>query len=180
MAHNEPLEHVNELRQARDGDDDFPGYKDGYEDGRDDGYAADADETEGYEPETFEIARYEPPPQPWHRSPRAMISLGAIGLAAIAIVVSVAILVSRPSSGPPSIVSPTETTTTSETSSAEPSPSESPPPPPPGPTTAANLPVIAPTPRPGPTKRPEINVTRTPVTRTSMSASPSHPPRPQY
>lgn len=94
---------------------------------------------------------FKPAPVPWYRTRRATLALIATALAAAAIVVSGVLLLLR-DSAPGDTQSPT----------TSPSPS---------------TPVYRPTHRPTPTKKPEIGVTRTPVTRSPISVAPQprHP-----
>lgn len=128
-----------------------------------------------------------PAPVPWYRTGPAMFALGALGLALVAMVVAAVLLVSRDSLGPADVEPPltpitsaqptpsrTSTTPSPSTTSATPSPSPSsssePPPPP------ASQPASPPD-----SDGPEINVTRTPVTRSPISVQPTVPPaHPHY
>lgn len=126
---------------------------------------------------------FKPAPVPWYRTRGAAIALIAAAVAAAAIVVSLVLLLLRGSSpvddDEPTSVAPSATT-------APPSPSPSlrvgvppaPPPPPPPPTQEApRAPVYRPAPRPSQSKKPEIGVTRTPITRSPISVAPQprHP-----
>jgi hypothetical protein len=117
----------------------------------------------------------------WHRSSQARTLMIASAVALSAIVVSVVLLVFRgspaadepaPSESPPPPTTPLATATaTAEKPPTE--PPAPPPPPPPEPSVVNSPPaVIRPTVRPPPTKRPEIGVTRTPVTRLPISVAP--------
>jgi hypothetical protein len=125
-------------------------------------------------------------PLPWYRTKVAMVAIGAIGAAVIAILVSAVLLVSSRSGGRsgveeplPTTISPTAVTTPSTSATVPPSPTVTPsssePP--------ASAPVVvAPTHEPPPpTAPPEIGVTRTPATRSPISVSPQpHPAHPHY
>ena len=118
----------------------------------------------------------------WHQSRQARTLLIASGIALSAIVVSVVLLVVKgsPADREP-VPAPTTTavTTPLATATSEPPPPPPPPlPPPPEPSAVNEAPaVIQPTVRPRPTKQPEINVTRSPVTRQPISVAPQprHP-----
>ncbi|HZA09008.1 hypothetical protein [Mycobacterium sp.] len=182
MALNEPPD-VLDMHDPVDGADGF----DGFHDGRDDGYESDPDEMDGYEPEAYPIAPYEPPPQPWYRTTQAIIAIGAICVAAVALLVSIVLLVFHPAhdregnvvqptriptTAPPAPTTATATATATATTAI----------PPPAGTTAGQpapantAPVIVQTRENRPTKAPEINVTRTPI---SVRPSP-RAPHPQY
>ena len=117
---------------------------------------------------------FKPAPTPWYRTRQSVVAMAAASIAVLALVVSVALLTVRGPSEtedlPATQTSSAPTTaTTPETTSAVPPPL--PPPPPPPPPTASEIkraPVIV---RPTrQTKKPEINVTRSP-----MSVSPQKP-----
>ncbi|WP_157561446.1 hypothetical protein [Mycobacterium sp. E802] len=125
---------------------------------------------------------FKPAPVPWYRTRRATLALIATGLAAAAIVISGVLLLLR-DSAPSDTPSPTTSPSPSTTNPA-PSPSlrvgvppAPPAPPPPPPEETQQAPVYRPTHRPTPTKKPEIGVTRTPVTRSPISVAPQprHP-----
>ena len=133
-----------------------------------------------------------PPPVPWYRTTAAIVAIGAIGLAVIAILVSTVLLVSRNSRGQTNDVETTIATTPSSAPATTPPMIATVPPPPPAetprPTDAespspaeptASAPVVVAPPRHSePTKPPEIGVTRTPVTRQPISVRP--PPVPHF
>ena len=54
-----------------------------------------------------------PPPPPWYRTPAALVAMGAIGIAVVAILVSAVLLMSRNSRGPSVNVETTIATTVS-------------------------------------------------------------------
>jgi hypothetical protein len=133
-------------------------------------------------------------PGPWYRSKRAMAAVG--GAAVAALVVSVVLLISR---SPATDVEQSTSVSPTNPTSAEPAPSSAapqlstagappppplPPPPPPPPPPAEEITAPPATrgytpPRqsaPSQSDMPEIGVTRTPVTRKPMSATPP-PPR---
>jgi hypothetical protein len=127
--------------------------------------------------------------QPWYRTKTATAALTAAALAAVAIVVSSVLLVSRSGEQANSVTSAASTAARPPPSSAQPAPSAPgassaapappPPPPPPLPSAAPDSPPSvwrnhagSPS-RPSPTKKPEIGVTRAP-----MSVAPSLPPPP--
>lgn len=117
--------------------------------------------------------RFQAAPAPWHQTGAAKLGIAAVAIALVAIVVAVVLLAFRGSSDDPMPSNDTSTTpattaptTVTATSSALPPPPLPPPPPPP----PESAPVgnggggrVA----PRPTKKPEINVTRKP-----MSVSP--------
>jgi hypothetical protein len=152
-------------------DEDF-----GY-DGEDFGYGGEDFGYDGYDADP-----YEPPPVPWYRTTGALLAIGAIGIALVAILVSAVLLVSRNSRGPASEV---ETTVAPTPSSAPvttpPMIATVPPSPPPTPTeTTTQAPVVVAPPRQSePTKPPEVTVVPTPVTRSPISVRPEprNPPR---
>ncbi|MDT5009708.1 MAG: hypothetical protein QOH57_1325 [Mycobacterium sp.] len=120
-------------------------------------------------------------PVPWYRASAAMLAMGAIGVAVVAILVSAVLLVSRESRGAPKVAPATTVPSSSAPRTIESSviATAPPSPPPQGPSeVTASAPVAAaPHPQPqAPTKPPEIGVTRTPVTRTQISVRPQ--PRP--
>ena len=126
-----------------------------------------------------------PPAPPWYRTPAALVAMGAIGIAVVAILVSAVLLMSRNSRGPSVDVEttiattrqPPPTTAPPMTATVPPGPTEAPPPSEP----TASVPVAVEPPRqqqPEPTKPPEIGVTRTPVTRSPISVRPN--PRPAF
>jgi hypothetical protein len=135
------------------------------------------------------LDRYERAPVPWYRTTPAVLAIGAIAVAVIAILVSAALLVSRQSQYPSSvIVEPSTSTATPTTTQVPTTPTTtqvpvttaraSPAPPPPAETVTAPSTnpapvVLPPSAPPVPNKSPEFNVTRTPVTRTSMSVHPA-------
>jgi hypothetical protein len=136
---------------------------------------------------TFTVSK----PEPWYRSKH--VKTGLIAAAAPAIAVPLFVLVVRsfgadaeesttvPSQAPTS-AEPVPTSSAPALSTARPSPPAPPPPPPPPP--PADEPVIIrqyPQQRqsaPEQTDKPEIGVTRTPVTRAPISAKPPSPPTP--
>jgi hypothetical protein len=125
--------------------------------------------------------------QPWYRTKAATAALTAAVLATVAIVVSSVLLVSRSGGQATSVTPEASTAAGPPPSSAQPAPSAPaasssapapPPPPPPLPSTTADSPPPvwrnsdsgSPS-RPSPTKKPEIGVTRAP-----MSVAPPPPP----
>ena len=167
MAVTEPPGDFDYLLGALGDTDDNVGFDDDYDVGFDDDYSVD---------------RYRRQPQVlWYRTTGAMVAIGAISIAGIAILVSVVLLMSRDSGGPANNV---ETTTTSTPSSAAPEttpPTAAVPPSPtgsPSPTesTASAPPVIVEPRRSEPTKPPQIGVTRTPLTRYPISVRPPNVP----
>jgi hypothetical protein len=140
------------------------------------------------------LDRYERAPVPWYRTTPAVLAMGAIAVAVIAILVSAVLLVvSRQSQYPSSvIVEPSTSTTTPTTTQVPTTPtttqvptttaSASPAPPPPAetvtdPSTNPAPVVVAPTAPRAPNQSPKFNVTQAPVTqapvtRTSMSVHP--------
>ncbi|MGV0810448.1 hypothetical protein ABQF34_00650 [Mycolicibacterium boenickei] len=119
---------------------------------------------------------FKPAMVPWYRTRRAMIALTAAAVAACAIVVSGVLLLLRDS---PATEGP-EPTTAPSPSATSPAPSQplrvgvlpAPPAPPPPPEQTPQAPSYRPTHRPSQTKKPEIGVTRTPVTRSPISVAP--------
>jgi hypothetical protein len=120
---------------------------------------------------------FKPAPTPWYRTGHAAPVIVAVSIAVVALIVSVVLLAFRGSSDAETV--PASETSTVPTSSTAPSttsdvPLPPPPPPPPPPPTASEIeraPVIV-RQQPRPTKKPEINVTRLP-----MSVSPQKPSR---
>ena len=127
--------------------------------------------------------------QPWYRPKTATAALTAAALAAVAIVVSAVLLVSRGGEHATSVTPEASTAASPPPSRAHPAPSSVPPaaastppaPPPPPPPSASPInppPVLSnddswsPS-APSPTKKPEIGVTRAP-----MSVAPPPPPPP--
>lgn len=146
--------------------------------GPDGGAQVAADGFDAFDSTTW---NFKPAPVPWYRTRRAAVALGAAAVATVAIVVSLVLLVVR---NPSSIVdrAPTSATTTAPSPTAPPppplraglSPAPPPPPPPPAPPAAPpppQEPVYRQPQQPTPTKRPEINVTRTPY---SVAPQPRH------
>ena len=135
------------------------------------------------------LDRYERAPVQWYRTTPAVLAIGAIAVAVIAILVSAVLLVSRQSQYPSSVtVEPSTGTTTPTTTQVATTPtttqvpvttaSASPAPPPPAETVTAPSTnpapvVLPPSAPPAPNKSPEFNVTRRPVTRTSVSVHPA-------
>jgi hypothetical protein len=127
--------------------------------------------------------RFTPAPTPWYRGTPAMTALIAAATAVVAIVVSGVLLVFR---GPSRTVQQsTPVTQTATATSVAPATVASsvalPPPPPPSASVASS---VNPAPKynypsgePPPTNAPEIGVTHTPITRSSLSAAPQ-PRRP--
>lgn len=121
---------------------------------------------------------FQPAPTPWHQTRQNVVVLTVVAIAVIALIVSVVLLVFRGSPDDqvvPAIESsatPTTATTTAEvvSTSEVPPPLPPPPPPPPPPPSEPEVdraPVVV---RPQPTKKPELNVTRSPI-----SVSPKMP-----
>ena len=113
---------------------------------------------------------FKPAPTPWYRTGRSRAVIVAVSLAVIALVVSGVLLAFRgssgehtiPANGPDTSTAPT-TATAPPTTAAE-SPLPPPPPPPPPPPTASEInraPIVER--QQQPKKKPEINVTRTPM-----------------
>jgi hypothetical protein len=136
---------------------------------------------------TFSVSR----PQPWYR--KKNVKTGLVAAAAVAIAVPLVLLVVRsfgsgaeesttvPSTAPTS-AQPAPTSAAPALSTARPS-APAPPPPPPPPPEQADPPVVRQYPQqrqsaPDQTDKPEIGVTRTPVTRAPISAKPPAPPPP--
>lgn len=122
--------------------------------------------------------QFKPAPVPWYRTRPAVIAMAAAAIAAIAIVVSSVLLVFSGGSGSPGDQNAPTTPPTPSSALPSPSPTSEPPPPPPPPPPpssepppASQAPVYRPAP-PRTTKRPEIGVTRTPVTRSPISVAP--------
>jgi hypothetical protein len=119
--------------------------------------------------------RFEPAPPPWYRTKRALTAIIAASAAVAAIVVSGVLLVFR---GPANTVDEVTSSVTPTAPTSAPVPvatSAEPEPPLPPPETASPVntaPRYIPTYQPRPTKAPEIDVTRTPVTRLPISVSP--------
>lgn len=128
--------------------------------------------------------RFTPPPTPWYRGTQAMTALVAAAAAVVAIVVSGVLLVFHGPTNPvddTAPVTPTATATSAAPATVASSAVLPPPPPPPSESVASSVnpaPNYSP-PRdePSATKAPEIGVTRTPITRSSLSVAPQ-PRRP--
>jgi hypothetical protein len=121
---------------------------------------------------------FKPAPPPWYDSTQAKLAIAAVSAAAVAMVVSIVLLLLPGSSGDdePSTSTSTSPTTTATTATSSALPPPPPPPPPPTSEAPSQAPVIG---RPRqPTRqsnKPEIGVTRTPVTRSPLSVSPQRP-----
>jgi hypothetical protein len=125
---------------------------------------------------------FKPAAVPWYRTRPAVIATIAAAVAAGAIVVSGVLLLLRDSPSAPEQAtspSPAPSATAPPPSppmrvGVPPAPAEPPPAPPPE---NQQAPVYRPTHRPTATKKPEIGVTRTPVTRSPISVAPQprHP-----
>ncbi|WP_051288912.1 hypothetical protein [Mycobacterium sp. URHD0025] len=134
---------------------------------------------------TFELDgwSFKPAPLPWYRTRPAIIALVATAVAAGAIVVSGVLLLlgDSPASRSPATTPSPQPSATAPTPSptlrvgVPPAPPEPPPAPPPE---TPQAPAYRPTHRPTETKKPEIGVTRTPVTRSPISVAP-HPRHPR-
>ncbi|MCW2519338.1 MAG: hypothetical protein JWR46_1957 [Mycobacterium sp.] len=114
---------------------------------------------------------FKPAPTPWYRTGLSLTVIVALSIAVVALVVSVVLLAFRgspaeeniPANAPGTSTAPT-TETAPVATSEEPPPPPPPPAPPPPPPTAAEVsraPVYQRPPQP--TKKPEINVTRSPM-----------------
>ena len=118
---------------------------------------------------------FRPPPMPWYRTKQALTAIIAASAAVAAIVVSGVLLVFR---GPADTVDEVTSSVTPTAPISAPVPvatSAEPEPPLPPPETASPVntaPRYNPTYQPQPTKAPEIDVTRTPVTRLPISVAP--------
>ncbi len=143
-----------------------------------DGYPAVNGQFDAFNDNTWSFA---PPPTPWYRTKPALTAIIAATAAIAAIVVSGVLLVFRGSDSADHV---TSSVTPTAPPSAEPVPRATtaapepplPPPPPPPPETASPVNTAPnsgnPAVGPRPTKKPEIGVTRTPVTRAPMSVAP--------
>lgn len=116
------------------------------------------------------------PPPPWYRTRPAVMTIAAASVAAVTLVVSTVLLAFT---GPADDSVPTQESTHESTSSAPAATTTSrsplpppPPPPPPPPSEPAQSGGGGQRVDPRPTKKPEIGVTRTPVTRNPISVSP--------
>jgi hypothetical protein len=118
---------------------------------------------------------------PWYRSSQSRTLMIASAIALSAIVISVSLLVFRhplASDDSTTVDDTTASTTPLATATSEKPPPAlppppAPPPPPPAPSAVNQAPaVVRPSVRQGPTKKPEINVTRTPATRQPISVAP--------
>jgi hypothetical protein len=136
----------------------------------------DADE-DALDDDYFDNDPYQPP-RPWYRTTAAMVAIGAMGVAVIAILVSAVLLVSRHSRGTTDNVEPTIATTTPSSAPATTPPmvATAPPSPPVNPTpsgsTASAPVVVAPPSHSEPTKPPQVGVTRGPLIRQPISVRP--------
>lgn len=122
---------------------------------------------------------FKPAPPPWYDSTQAKLAIVAVSLAAAAMVVSIVLLLVQGSTAEddePSTSTSASPTTTATTATSSELPPPPPPPPPPTSESPEQAPVIV---RPRqPTRqsnKPEIGVTRTPVTRSPISVSPQRP-----
>jgi hypothetical protein len=121
---------------------------------------------------------FKPAPTPWFQTTPAVLGIVAVSIALVALVVSVVLLAFQPAeyvpahgtstapSSAPSSAPTTATATPTATSSAlpPPPPPAPPPPPPPPPPPQESAPAYQPPYQaPRPTKKPEINVTRAPM-----------------
>ena len=117
---------------------------------------------------------FKAPPPPWYRMKKSVLTMVAVVIAVVTLVVSIVLLATRSptdderSPATETSAVPTTATTPATTRAVAPAPLPPPPPPPPPPSEAQRAPVYAPAPRQ--TKKPEINVTRKP-----MSVSPQKP-----
>jgi hypothetical protein len=119
--------------------------------------------------------RFEPAPPPWYHTKRALTAIIAASAAVAAIVVSGVLLVFRSPANTVDEVTSSVTPTAPTSAPVPVATSAEPEPPLPPPETASPVntaPRYIPTYRPQPTKAPEIDVTRTPVTRLPISVSP--------
>jgi hypothetical protein len=125
------------------------------------------------------------PPQPWYRTKQATIALIAAASAAVAVPVVILVWPNSPATAPSksTSVAPQTSTSAQPAPSAQPTPTNAPPPPPPPP-----LPPPPPTEDPAsapadsqpywtrpaspPSEKPDVGVTRTPVTRAPISVAP--------
>lgn len=131
---------------------------------------------------------FRPPPAPWYRTKQATIAFIAVAAAAVAVPLVLFVWPGVSSTGPgqPTSVAPQASTTAAQPSpsTAQPTPVEAlpplPPPPPPPPLPPAEdagsadtqpYPQARPA-APEPTQKPDIGVTRTPVTRAPISVAP--------
>lgn len=120
---------------------------------------------------------FKSPPPPWYRTRPAVMTIAAASVAAVTLVVSTVLLAFT---GPADDSVPTHESTHESTSSApattntsrSPLPPPPPPPPPPPSSEPAQSGGGGQRVEPRPTKKPEIGVTRTPVTRNPISVSP--------
>jgi hypothetical protein len=142
----------------------------------DSGAEVEADSFDAFDSSTW---NFKPAPVPWYRTRGAAVALAAAAVATAAIVVSLVLLAVRNPS-PTGDRVPTSVTPTASSSLAPPPPplragvppAPPPSPPPPSPTEVEpQSPVYRPTYQQTPTKRPEINVTRTPY---SVAPQPRH------
>ncbi|MGV0743289.1 hypothetical protein [Mycolicibacterium sp. XJ870] len=139
---------------------------------------------DGFDAFDINTWNFKPAPVPWYRTRGAAIALIAAGVAAAAIVVSVVLLLLRDAPSSVDRDEPTSVAPTAGTTPPTPSPTlrvgvpPAPPPPPPPTQEAPRSPVYRPTQRPRESKKPEIGVTRTPVTRSPISVAPE-PRRPR-
>jgi hypothetical protein len=128
---------------------------------------------------------FRPPPAPWYRTKQATIALIAVAAAAVAVPLVLLVWPGDSSTGPgqSTSVAPQASTTAAQPSPStdQPTPVEAlpplPPPPPPPPAEDAGSADTQPYPQarpaaPEPTQKPDIGVTRTPVTRAPISVAP--------
>jgi hypothetical protein len=138
----------------------------------------------GYEGHRLDVRR---DPAPWYGTTPAVLALGAIVIAVIAILVSAVLLASAQSRGRGNHVVPPATSTTatapSGTPSSSPGTSASVPPPatPPSPTASAAQIAVPTSPPQTPAPPPPTNNTHGPITRAPMSVAPApHRAFPRY
>lgn len=168
-----------------------PGYEPGYDDQWDEPDDNLWDDNQAIPTHAFDTDRFDSygatrwdfkpaAPTPWYRTKQATVALIATALAAVALVVSGVLLLfgglPGPGSGAEATTSPAATTSVAPASPPRTSRPVPPPPPPPPPSTEAPAPANrAPTywpPQTRQTNKPEIGVTRTPVTRSPISVAP--------
>jgi hypothetical protein len=123
------------------------------------------------------------PPQPWYRTKKATIALIAAASAAVAVPIVIVVWPSSPATAPSkstSVAPQASTSAQPAPSSAQPIPTNAPPPPPPPPPPPTEDPASAPAdsqpywtrPASPPSEKPDVGVTRTPVTRAPISVAP--------
>jgi hypothetical protein len=128
---------------------------------------------------TVTALTFRAPPQPWYRTKQATIALIAAASAAVAVPVVILVWPNSPATAPSkstSVAPQTSTSAQPAPSSAQPTPTNAPPPPPPPTEDPGSAPADSQPywtrPASPPSEKPDVGVTRTPVTRAPISVAP--------